>query len=156
MSLRDAVQEIVEEMGREIFSSNVSSNIVNMFDGYKKQLRMALKASEGETLTTPFFRPVNEEHREILQREQQAVELGQRAARAEEGIGETVYLCCGGTNDGVMVPMEGLPPEGAKTLISGQVYLFNRYGKVWQYSADETKKFHEQNKSTLLHPSDKR
>lgn len=73
-----------------------------------------------------------------LNRKQQIKQVEEMAVRYEEH-GGGMAVCDGGNWDGDFVPTDPKTPIGAKTLISGQVYVMEK-DRRWHYSEEETDK----------------
>lgn len=66
-----------------------------------------------------------------------------KIAQAEEAIAGGMVVCEGGEDDGTSVPIPEGIPDGAKTLIGRQVYVFNLKDRKFVYSEQETRKLQE-------------
>lgn len=147
MSLRDAIAEIADDIEHELKACEASGSFVTHKEvrSWVKQLRRALKASEGEkqTVTPQQVGPLNPllyspsmaqgqhllgveaaklEFRNKKQAEDQAP---QKATVEEKYDGVNVELV-GGEMDGTFTP---IPPDtrlGSHTTIFGEVYTLTR------------------------------
>ena len=132
MSLRQVIEEIVEEM------ENENEPMCGYVLPYAKQLRRALKASEGETAPHTIsadggMQHVSPElqHAAMLERAKQELRKAKAAtSRAEDDAfvqqgyepGTSFITLQGGMSDGVIVPIANNAPVGAKTAVGGEVY----------------------------------
>lgn len=156
MSLRDAVKEIADGMQKELEDmkgDGLEPTVVFVLKGVLGSkidlLRTALKASEGEEgRGKPVAEGTAEILKQIMQKNEEKIKEGKRAAQQEELSGESFALCRGGVSDGTMIPVSGNPPEGAKTLLTGQVYVFHLSERQWVYSQEETEKYHVMQKKS--------
>lgn len=156
MSLRDAVSEIAEDMEREVEPCTTVT-----LHSYAKQLRRALKASEGEQPAvirpTP---PVTPEMQHFLAIEAERAKI--RSARGESVLGghpprddnwkataeekaDGVHVeIAGGQLDGSFVAVPPEMPPGAKMPLFGEIYVLSPSPDgppKLIYSDDETRKY---------------
>lgn len=146
MSLRDVIADIASDMDRDADEwerAGDQRSVSQSYDlrSYAKQLRRALKASEGERqavaradvgdlpaelLQNPELQhaAMIEKAKAELRRAKAAANKAEDNAFAQTGYDEgTGFVCLvGGNSDGLMVPMAGNAPIGAKTMVGGQVY----------------------------------
>jgi len=134
MSLRDAITDIAVDMETDDGSSSLKN--------YAKQLRRALRATEGEVVALPpVVNPMmsmlgmmpgfgaEAQHALMIEKAKQERRAQRKAEGLLEGFGEgqlsegqTVFLLQGGPLDGVTVPADSSVPVGSKTMIDGHVY----------------------------------
>lgn len=127
MSLRDAVQSVVEEMEqRASESATFTAEDVRWF---AKMLKIALRSSQGET--NPASQPIlSPETQHMLQVEKARAEIrAKRNAEDAQGLekegGERMILCVGGPADATMTlaPMQ-LVEGQSRTRVAGGVYVY--------------------------------
>jgi len=152
MSLRDAVQEVVEEMETAPVLAGAGPQTLSM---YAKLLRMALKASEGERdavlaaatgvsgIATTLVPPVPafiQDRLEIEKAKEEFRKSGKRAD-AEEGLtGSQTELVGGPAYDAaspVFIERASSMPVGAKMFAHDGVYQLRKDGRL-HFCAEDT------------------
>ncbi len=148
MSLREAVLAIADEM--EECSKSPEPDVTGAWRdrmmSYVKQLRLSLKASEGEHRLTTILSshdPVLEAvaNREKERKLKQEMEYANRADASGPKMIEIVEE---GT-DTTLVDMPGDMPIGARTLIAGKVYQLKDDNKL-HYDSEQTEKLRAKQK----------
>lgn len=124
MALADAVLQIADEMEKE---SEVCGPhcCVAYLKNYAQQLRLVVKASQCEAppITAPTSIDTSvRRYEEIQQRLAAKAREELAAVMQRESQETTLAMCVGGPADGVMAPIAGGMPVGAKTKIDGAVY----------------------------------
>lgn len=127
MSLRDAVQSVVEEMEQR--ASESATFTAEDIRWFAKMLKIALRSSQGETNPAP--QPIlSPETQHMLQVEKARAEIrAKRNAEDAQGLekegGERMILCVGGPADATMTlaPMH-LVEGQSRTRIAGAVYVY--------------------------------
>lgn len=142
MSLRDAVLEIADQMQTDSDEWAVSTEpslIYAFVRGYIRQLRSAVKASEGESHTQAAsdmqWIPGQNNHLSKALAQQAKEELQSATSRlhAEEAVGVqgvVMAVLHGGPFDGDTVPLSPDMPKGAKTAIGDAVYQLTESGEL--------------------------
>ncbi len=157
MSLRDVIGEIADDMEKWADGDDIPQTITNEIRSYAKQLRRALKASEGEvqqqTQSSPFLVPqVQHDHFIAKAREEFRKQKGEgqggihpamdRKAEFEEAQDGIMVQTSNGPVDGDWVSVDPQMPVGAKRVLAGGVYVLKQEGKqtFLEYSEEETLK----------------
>jgi hypothetical protein len=169
MSLKDAVEEIVNEMEEEIKQLKGWKGCIdypeNSLRGYMKQLKTALKAAGDECTSRPantsppspnnFFDPrlITPEIQRASEVEKYRAEFKNKNAIKEEAIdGNMVQLLeTPGEEDITYHPIDPSMPVGARTAIAGSIYQLRRrnerlvlvYDEVSTENAKKVKKENE-------------
>ncbi len=162
MSLSEAVLEIAEDMdklavnweGRQSGDGTYDVCAERLRD-ISRQLRRVVKASEqiipiaAEPLKLATFGSVpvadgrimdwQTKQNELFRAEEIRRKQMEKHAETEEHFAGGLVECIGGAENGTCVPIDNKIPNGAKTLLSDQVYVFNN-GK-FHYSEEETIKY---------------
>lgn len=138
MSLDKAVQKVIERMKND--AEKTGGDVGVSLSHYASMLEVALEAAQGD-YGVPAHVP---SHREQIEKAKQEMRAQKNRTDAEEGLGGRVILARGGQSDGVYLPLEGgLPPDGAHTLIAGEVYTYSQKENLWVYDREETVKYHQ-------------
>lgn len=128
MSLRAAVEEIVKDMEEDDSMTEDVAVPSRQFRSYVKQLKLALKASEGEQ--APQSQPQPSLMQQLVLSDpsiQHAVEIEKARASIrktkdpEKGEAE-MLLCKGGLAEGNYFAVDAGMPDNAFVQIGGQVY----------------------------------
>lgn len=127
MSLRDAVQSVVEEMEQR--ASESATFTAEDIRWFAKMLKISLRSSQGETTTAP--QPIlSPETQHMLMVEKARAEMrAKRNAEDAQGLeregGERMVMCVGGPADATMTlaPMH-LVEGQSRTKIAGAVYVY--------------------------------
>ena len=126
MSFHSAICDILAKM-KEESSKSSSQPLRDCLDKYVFMLEISLKSTQNsEPVIT------------IKPRHDKDLSDKAKLANFEEKSSPSFYVLVGGSSDGTMVPVEGTPPEGAKTMIGNEVYI-NSSGE-FIYSEIETRK----------------
>jgi hypothetical protein len=149
MSLKDVVLEIADEMEKEAEAftkarTDFAPVVVRM---WLKQLRQAVKASEGaeiqtaQNMATAFFsQPAGP-------RVNTAKPPGRDPLESPDDLtgGGRMILCVGGAGDGVSAPLDNRAPLGCFVQVGGEVYVYECQDGTdrLRFSASETIKFQE-------------
>lgn len=142
MSLAEAVLSVAEEMEKEAkhFEGDTSVSLTARIaiEAYAKQLRIAVKASQGNfpPQTTVLPEQVMEDRAKQIRLRDQQVEAYQ------EENSRQLTLLQGGDSDGVAISAPPNLPVGAKTLQAGQVYVKGE-DQLFHFSPEETENYHE-------------
>jgi|ERR1700738_4384914 len=154
MSLAEAVTSIADDMDKEVDdylavdtvdSTTAISGILVLLQSYAKMLRMAVKASGGDVMPDiggGIVTPDGKWH-----------SPGWKPREEREAIGELVddsggtamvelVGCPDDVDGGTMVPINSAMPVGARTVVAGDVYVFQADGKL-HWSEEFTKKMRE-------------
>lgn len=160
MSLQDVVLEIADEMERAgnalVANADRDGALagVGMKD-YAKQLRRAVKASEGyrSPVSTPdefqqTFRhkgsPLVDTSDPEVQKVKALIEAETKHTRkitnAEEGLSTDMLTFVGGPFDGELAPLDSSAPVGAKIPAGNAVYVLTPERRL-EFSQEETDKY---------------
>lgn len=160
MSLRDAVAEIADDLDKDAkqYAMRGDGILVSLLSSYAKQLRRALKASEGEQQVTQQIITPQVQHDHMINKfreefRKQKSEKGEsvpvmreerdKAELEEVHDGIQVHVS-GGPDDDCWVQIDPRMPIGAKTMLAGGVYVLNRMkdgGHLYlEFSPEETAK----------------
>lgn len=129
MALADAIVIIADQMDEEAkdladIKDAGKSYCAMTLKGFSRQLRTAVKASDGEKAapTAPQVAPGLQHFIEI---EKARAELREQKKRTNlEDAHDNYATCVGGKSDGVLAPIAFMP-VGARTIIDGEVYELN-------------------------------
>ncbi len=133
MGLPEAVNLIANRMEEEApeIESEGGKLVYRMVKGYISELRTAVQASEpspGATKLKLFpdgsYLPVGA--RDLHVEAEKAKWEAEQRSRAEEGTGSRFVEFVGGSMDGTVGPVDSKnpPPEGAKTMMGDELYVF--------------------------------
>lgn len=128
MSLRDAVQSVVDEMEQR--ASEPATFTTEDIRWFVKILKIALRSSQGEIAPIPPQPILSPETQHMIQVEKARAEIrAKRNAEDAQGLekegGERMILCVGGPADATMTlaPMH-LVEGQSRTKIAGGVYVY--------------------------------
>jgi hypothetical protein len=136
MSLAQVVLEIAEELELECKTCE-TNEAISLLTMYAKQLRRAVKASEGAeqikatSQIEAMAASIIPTPRQVLASTARADrDVAQKRAVAEEGMGVRMCVCVGGASEGDMVPFDPNAPIGVRSVIGRQVYQLKEDGKM--------------------------
>ncbi len=137
MSLAEAVLAVADEMEKDLKLGTVhpDSMLAIQFAGYVKQLRLVVKASQGNFSPQSTVLPsqvMDDRAKQIRLRDQRI------QAEQEEASREMIMLH-GGKSDGDMISVSQSFPVGTRMASGGQVYQ-KREGGEFHFSQEETNK----------------
>lgn len=128
MSLRDAVQSVVEEMEQR--ASESATFTAEDIRWFAKMLKISLRSSQGETAPIPPQPILSPETQHMIQVEKARAEMrAKRNAEDAQGLeregGERMVMCVGGPADQTMTlaPMQ-LVEGQSRTRVAGAVYVY--------------------------------
>lgn len=127
MSLRDAVQSVVEEMEQR--ASESATFTAEDIRWFAKMLKISLRSSQGETAPSPQPILSPETQHMIMVEKARAEMRAKRNAEDVQGLeregGERMIMCVGGPADTTMAlaPMH-LVEGQSRTKIAGAVYVY--------------------------------
>ncbi len=157
MSLRDVILEIVDDMDNEIaLVTRADAQFCPSFvKTWAKQLRYAVKASEGEiphlqTVRTAVPNELLPGYGGPRKNTVKAPVRDQLESPDDLQGGGRMVLCVGGGNDGVCAPLDNRAPIGCKTLVENDVYILKGDGQL-HFSASETLKLQGQRGTSPAH-----
>jgi hypothetical protein len=137
--------ELADEMDNEargwLKANGDPSDMSNLLNGYAKQIRMLVKASGPELPD-----PTRLYHTEAGRQPTEAAREYKRMGEVIEAHSENMHQFVGGPMEGWM-PLSGDYPPGAKTLLSGSVYIRREKENIWDFSEEQTIKYRERGKS---------
>lgn len=155
MSLRDAIQVVIEDMEAEA-QAKPGRDSDPRLNAYAKQLRLMLKASEGEVQPTQqrlllpevqhdieIQKAREEFRRQKVGSPQTSPGLILGGADLEEAFDGVQTLCTGGPADDNWHAIDPKMPVGGKTMVAGAVYVLKQDtmgGRFLEFSAEETAK----------------
>ena len=167
MAWTDAILEVAEQMDAEAkdlegtSDANIAQSMYlrTTLRGYAKQLRLVVKACEGEQVITSAPQPATvaqfmdpgyqnflgvEEAKKQLRAEKERIQKEEHLGVTADGrpLAGMVAECVGGPEDGTYTPITPDMPVGAMTLLQNQVYEFRSDGKFY-YDAEITKREYE-------------
>lgn len=121
MALRDAIEDIAQEIEED--SKNLPSHLGDAMDylkGYAKQLRRAIKASEGE-----FDSPFASSHRlaAIKEKALEDARIAKSREAQREIEGSRMVMAADGPHEGTYAPINNSVPEGAALNLMGCRYV---------------------------------
>jgi hypothetical protein len=151
MSLSEAVLEIADSI--EAVSKENRSIHPGELKGIASQLRLIVKASacvmpvHATNVDERVFMGGSVGFKNTHPHVSDAMKLEEvqrkqllKQGEHEEMISGGMVECVGGIEDGTMVPVPDSIPDQAKTLMSGQVYVFLHKDRKFHYSEEETAK----------------
>lgn len=127
MALADAIALIasqIEEEAKDIADPKDAgkSYCAMTLKSLARQLRTALAATKGEEKAAPQKQQIAPELQHFIEIEKARVELREHRKRVNiEESHDNYATCLGGKSDGVQAPIADMP-DGAKTIIDGEVY----------------------------------
>ena len=134
MSLSEAVLEVASVMqdDAEVFSESGEAEAARKLRSYAQQLRIAVKASEGQPTVSPMAGMLlgdtgASQHREMIDKARAEF----RSQKAEEAS-ERMLELHGGPGDDSLISVSADMPTGAYTLVAGARYqLRTENGRAW-------------------------
>lgn len=139
MALKDAVLMIVEMMEKE--TDNLTHSTLAR---YAAQLRVAVKAAEGEH-GTPLLVQANADPfasiREKVADRLRVRQLEERAQQEERNSGPVMTMLHGGKSHGLLVPWPPTAPVDARQAFDDEVYRWD--GSRLEYNEEGTRKYLE-------------
>lgn len=127
MSLRDAVQSVVEEMEQR--ASESATFTAEDIRWFVKMLKVSLRSSQGETPPAPQQLLLPEMQHSLMVEKARAEIRAKRNAEDAQGLeregGERMVMCVGGPADATMTlaPMQ-LVEGQSRTKVAGAVYVY--------------------------------
>lgn len=159
MSLPDAILAIVEGMeeeAKEFAEDKDTKYIATTLRGYAKQLKVAVKASEGAPALVnhpqqPDLSLINDpiyamgQQRKIIEDMRAQIRLERNKTTAEEGTGEENRYLVGGAGDGDAVRINSsMPANGTAHMpYGGEVYTRQADGNL-HFNPEVTEKWRQQ------------
>ncbi len=145
MSLAEAVAEIADQLEKD--AAEIKSEMPTIavaLRAYAQQLRIAIKASQGETQRVTR-RDVGELPPEILLPLQQQAARGKREADMLTNVQSRMVMCVGGCSDGIVAPISSEAPIGCFAEVGGEAYQLVQENNSLRlrFSAKETQKMRE-------------
>lgn len=137
MGLREAVSDVADQMEQD--AKQMEGHFRRNMMAFVRQLRTAIKASEGEAQpqTNRILIP-EMQHEAAIAAEREKLRLAKQRANTEETANTGYVACVGGDSDGDTAPIDPNMPQGAKTMIGACVYVLR--GNQLHYDVAETEK----------------
>ena len=140
MSLQQAITDIADRIDSDVENLTFDNITIIILKGLSRELRTAVKSSEG---IPPPIQQVFPPHEVMIEKEREKIRR-EKMEKGDEGPTERMVELVGpGSEDtSVMTMIDGRMPSGAKTVIDNRVYIMCADNRLY-YSKEETEKYRQ-------------
>ena len=140
MSLQQAITDIADRIDGDVANAVLDNLTVILLKGLSRELRTAVKSSEG---IPPPIQQVFPPHEVMIEKEREKIRR-ERAAKGEEEPGERMVEIVGPDNGEVpmMIAIDTRMAQGYRTMVGASVYILGSDDKL-HLSKEETEKYQQ-------------
>ncbi len=142
MSLQQAISDIADRIDSDVENLTLDNITIVLLKGLSRELRTAVKASEG---SNPLMQQSFMTNEMMIEKEREKIRR-EKAEKGDEGPSERMVEMITPDSEDVpiLVAIDGKMPQGARTVIGKSVYILGTDSKL-HFSREETETFHQKN-----------